>query len=190
MDETADFVLGGVVGLFAWFFGGLDDGYLNVLLTLIVINLILSSLDKFNFHELIRKIKKKITILCLVGVAHIIDKHFLGDTSTLKLGVILFYVASEGIGLLKQASNFDIPIPAFLMNKLKSLQKQLNQNEEDNKRLEKQVIDDYFDIREFINLEEAKDAAEIEQIDKIEKADVNKDFIESLTGVYSDDWSD
>ena len=189
MDETADFVTGGIVGLFAWFFGGLDDGYLNVLLTLIVINLILGSLEKFDIHELLRKIKKKITILCLVGVAHILDKQFLGDTSTLKLGVTLFYVTTEGIGLLKYAKELDIPIPKLLMSRLNNLQKQLN-TEEDNKRLEKQVMDDYFDIREFINLEEAKDAAEIEQIDRIEKAEINKDFIESLTGVYSDDWSD
>ena len=188
MDESADFVLGSIVGLFAWFFGGLD-GYLSVLLTLIVINLILSCLEKFDIKKFIKKLKKKITILCLVGVAHIIDKNFLGDTSTLKIGVILFYVTSEGIGILKHASNLDIPIPNFLLNKLKNLQKQLN-NEEDNKKLEKQVLDDYFDIREFINLEEAKDAAEIEQIDKIEKSKINKDFIESLTGVYSDDWSD
>ena len=188
MDESADFVTGGIVGLFAWFFGGLDDGYLNVLLTLIVINLILGSLEKFDIHELLRKIKKKITILCLVGVTHIIDKQFLGDTSTLKLGVTLFYVTTEGIGLLKYAKELDIPIPKLLANKLKNLQKQLNNEEKDIP--EQQVLDDYFDIREFINLEEAKDAAEIEQIDRIEKAEINKDFIESLTGVYSDDWSD
>ena len=185
MDESADFIFGSIVGLFAWFFGGLD-GFLSVLLTLIAINLILSCLEKFNFRELLKKLKGKITILCLVGVAHIVDENFLGDTSTLKIGVILFYVTSEGIEVLKYASNFDIPIPNFLMNKLKNLSKQFNNNKGEE---EQQILDDYFDIREFINLEEAKDAKKVEQIEKIEKTEINKDFIQSLTGVY-DDWSD
>ena len=67
MDESADFVLGGIVGLFAWFFGGLD-GYLNVLITLVVVNFILSCLDKvinrkFNFQDFIFRIGDRIKVL-------------------------------------------------------------------------------------------------------------------------------
>ena len=194
MDETADFVLGGVVGLFAWFFGGLD-GYLNVLITLVIVNFILSCLDKvinrnFKFQDFIFRIGKKITIFLLVGVCHVLDKYLLGDTSAIRTGVTIFYAISEFTSMLKHAHNLGVQVPDFLMNRIKEIQKQFLGKDEEEKKPEQQIVDDYFDIREFINFEEAKDAAEIEQIDKIEKAGINKDFIESLTGVYSDDWSD
>lgn len=62
MQETADFAIGGIIGVLAWFFGGLD-GYLNVLITLIVVNSILSCLDKvinrkFKFQEFIRECRQ------------------------------------------------------------------------------------------------------------------------------------
>ena len=189
MDEAAEFAVGGILGIFAWFFGGLD-GYLNVLITFIVINLILRCLDNIinktiNFYGLLQDIGKKITILCLVGVSHIFDKYLLGDTSAVRTGVTLFYAIIEFTGILKHAHNLGVQVPNFLIDKLKVVLKQFNIGD-DGEKAEQQVLDNYFDIKEYINLEEKKEAEKIEQIDKIERATLNKDFIESLTGVYSD----
>ena len=185
MDEAADFALGGILGLLAWFFGGLD-GYLNVLITFMTINFILRCLDKvvnrkIDFYEFIKNIGSKITILCLVGVSHIFDKYLLGDTSAVRTGVTLFYAIIEFSGILKHAHNLGVQVPDFLVEKLKVILKQFNGE----KPPEERIKDDCFDIREFINLEEKKDAEKAEQIEKIERATLNKDFIESLTGVYS-----
>ena len=183
LDETADFAVGGIIGLSAWFFGGLD-GYLNVLITLVVVNFILSCLDKvinrkFNFQDFIFRIGKKITIFLLVGVCHVLDKYLLGDTSAIRTGVTIFYAISEFTSMLKHAHNLGVQVPDFLMNKIKEIQKQFLGKEEEKKPVQ-QVVDDYFDIRDYINIEE------IEKIEKIEKSKLNKDFIESLTGVYSE----
>ena len=66
-NEAADFFIGGFLGLLAWFFGGLD-GYLSVLITLIVINFILRSLDNVinrnvSFYEFFKNVGNKVTIL-------------------------------------------------------------------------------------------------------------------------------
>ena len=192
MDETADFLLGGFFGLFAWFFGGLD-GYFNVLLSFAAIDFILGFMDncihhKFKFSGLISEIGKKITIFLLVGVCHILDKYLLGDTSAIRTGVTIFYAISEFAGILRHAHNLGVQVPNFLMTKIKEIQKQFFGKEEEKKQEEQQIIDDYFDIREYINFEEAKDAEKAENIEKIEKTKLNKDFIENLTGVYSDDF--
>ena len=185
VDESADFVLGGVVGLFAWFFGGLD-GYLNVLITFVIVNFILSCLDKvinrkFNFQDFIFRIGKKITIFLLVGVCHVLDKYLLGDTSAIRTGVTIFYTINEFTSMLKHAHNLGVQVPDFLMNRIKEIQKQLlGKKEEEEKKPEQQIIDDFFDIRDYINVDE---------IEKIEKSELDKDFIESLTGFYPDDWS-
>jgi len=179
MQETADFAIGGIIGVLAWFFGGLD-GYLNVLITLVVVNSILSCLDKvinqkFKFQEFISRIGRKITIFLLVGVCHVLDKYLLGDTSAIRTGVTIFYAISEFTGMLKHAHNLGVQVPAFLMDRIKEIQKQfLGKQEQEEKKPEQQVVDDYFDIRDYI------------KIDEIEKSDLNKDFIESLTGVYSE----
>jgi len=191
LDEAADFAVGGIVGLFAWFFGGLD-GYFSALVTFIAINFVLSTLDKlinhrFKIQELLTRIGRKITIFCLVGASHVVDKYFLGDTSAIRTGVIFFYTASEFLGMLNHAHNLGVPVPNILIEKIKTIQKKFNVKKiENGNTSEQQILDDYFDIREYINLEDTKDAEKEEQIDKIEKAELTKDFIENLTGVYSE----
>ena len=179
LDETADFAVGGIIGLSAWFFGGLD-GYLSVLITFVVVNFILSCLDKvinhkFKLQDFIFKVGRKITIFLLVGVCHILDKYLLGDTSAIRTGITIYYAISEFTGILKHAHNLGVQVPDFILNRLKEVQKQLlGKEEQQEKKPEEQVVDDYFDIRDYIKIEE------------IEKSELNKDFIESLTGVYSE----
>ncbi|MBR6900917.1 MAG: phage holin family protein [Synergistaceae bacterium] len=195
MDEAADVTVGGIIGLFAWFFGGLD-GYFNVLLSFIVVDFILGFMDnlihnKIKISDFISEFGKKITILLIVGVCHILDKYLLGDTSAIRIGITIYYAISEFTGILKHAHNLGVQVPNFLMTKIKEIQKQFFGKEEEKgkeKKPEEQILDDYFDIREYINFEDAQEAEKIEKIDKIEKAELNKDFIENLTGVYFNDF--
>lgn len=189
MDEAADFAVGGLIGLFAWFFGGLD-GYFNVLLSFVVVHFILELMDdcihrKFKLSDFVSEIERKITIFLLVGVCHILDKYLLGDTSAIRTGVTIFYAISEFAGILRHAHNLGVQVPNFLMTKIKEIQKQFFGKEE-KKKPEQQILNDYFDIRDYIKIE--AEAEKAEKIEKIEKARLNKDFIENLTGVCSNDF--
>ena len=133
VDQTTDFAVGGVIGLFAWFFGGLD-GFLSVLLTISIVDYVLGFMDKQIHHELtlnqcVEQIAKKIAIFSLVGISHIIDKHMLGDTSAVRVGVTFFYIATEGVSMVKHADALGIKIPEFLKNRFVDLENKLSSSD-------------------------------------------------------------
>ena len=130
LDDIIDFFTAGVVGLLGWFFGG-HDGFVNVLLTFVVIDYIMGLMAAYSRHELsssigFKGIFKKVSIFCLVGVAHVVDVHVLGDTATLRTTVSLFYIANEGISILENADELGIPIPQFLKARLLNIKEQMN----------------------------------------------------------------
>lgn len=47
---------------------------------------------------------KKMLIIILVGIAHIVDKHVVGNGEALRSAVICFYLSNEGVSLLENAS--------------------------------------------------------------------------------------
>ncbi len=71
-----------------WFFGELD-GFIKVLLACTIIDYI-TGVCKVGVEEKIssaikfKGIARKIVMFFLVGIAHIIDKHMLGDNSRIK----------------------------------------------------------------------------------------------------------
>ena len=70
---------------------------------------------------------KKVFILMLVGVAHIIDLHVVGTGSALRGAVICFYMSNEGLSLLENAAHIGLPIP----DKLRDILTQLHDKERD-----------------------------------------------------------
>ena len=72
-----------------------------------------------------RGICKKVLILMLVGVAHIIDLHVVGTGSALRGAVICFYMSNEGLSLLENAAHIGLPIP----DKLRDILAQLHDKE-------------------------------------------------------------
>lgn len=64
---------------------------------------------------------KKVFILMLVGVAHIIDLHVVGTGSALRGAVICFYMSNEGLSLLENAAHAGLPIPDRLKDILSQL---------------------------------------------------------------------
>ena len=114
-------MIAGIVGLSGWFFGGLD-GFIKVLITCTVIDYIsgvcrAGSEGKISSSVAFKGIARKIVMFLLVGIAHIIDEHMLGNTQALKTAVCLFYIGNEGISIIENAEKLGVPIPKFLHGK-------------------------------------------------------------------------
>ena len=69
---------------------------------------------------------KKVLILMLVGVAHIVDLHVVGTGDALRSAVVCFYLSNEGLSLLENAAHIGLPIP----DKMKDVLAQLHGREE------------------------------------------------------------
>ena len=63
----------------------------------------------------------------LIGIAHVIDVHVLGDTAALRTPVTLFYAANEGISIIENVNALGLPIPQFLKSRLLSLKELANE---------------------------------------------------------------
>lgn len=54
---------------------------------------------------------RKVTIICLVGMANVLDQYILQTGSVLRTTVIFFYLSNEGISIIENAAILGIPIP-------------------------------------------------------------------------------
>ena len=70
---------------------------------------------------------KKVLIIMLVGVAHIVDLHVVGTGNALRGAVLCFYLSNEGVSLLENAAHLGLPIP----EKMKSILAQLHNRIDD-----------------------------------------------------------
>lgn len=112
-------------GFLGWFLGGFD-GFLYALVTLMVADYITgvmcAIIDKTLSSEVgFRGIFKKVLILVLVGIGHVIDVNLIGDGSVLRTAIIFFYCSNEGVSMLENASRLGLPIPKKLKDVLAQL---------------------------------------------------------------------
>ena len=121
-DTTIDFVLGSIIGLAGWFFGGLD-GFIKVLLTFTVIDY-LSGMAAAIFvkHNLssaagFKGISRKCLMFSFVGIAHVLDKYLMGDSQALRTAVCMFYIWNEGLSIIENADILGVPSPKALRDK-------------------------------------------------------------------------
>ena len=75
---------------------------------------------------------KKVLIMMLVGVAHIVDLHVVGTGQALRSAVICFYLSNEGVSVLENAGHLGLPIPEKLKDILAQLQGHKDENEDEN----------------------------------------------------------
>ncbi len=120
-------------GFLGWFLGGFD-GFLYALVAFVVIDYItgvmMAALEKRLSSEVGAKgIFKKVLIFALVGIAHIVDSHIIGDGSVVRTAVIFFYLSNEGVSILENSSKIGLPIP----EKLKDVLFQLREKEDRSK---------------------------------------------------------
>lgn len=70
-----------------------------------------------------RGIFKKIMILVLVSLCHMIDVYVVGDKSVIMAAAAVFYIGNEGLSILENASAIGIPFPKQLESVLKQFKK-------------------------------------------------------------------
>lgn len=106
----------------SWFLGGLD-GLMGVLLVFIVCDLISGMLKgivlgQFSSDVGFNGIARKVYIVMIVGIANVLDNELLskllGHSEALRDGVITFYIANEGLSILENAIDMDLPVPEFI----------------------------------------------------------------------------
>ena len=132
IEIVTDFALGGSIGLMSWFFGG-RDGFLMVLLAFMVIDHLSGFAAGWKEHKLssdagFTGLMRKGLILAFVGMAHLLDTYILkdtviGQTEAIRNAVCIFYIANEGVSIFENAERLNIPVPAFIKNRLSNLKK-------------------------------------------------------------------
>ena len=115
--------LGGFLG---WYLGGMD-GFLYALIAFVLVDYITGVMcaivdKKLSSSIGFKGIFKKMLIIMLVGVAHIVDLNVVGSHEPLRSAVICFYLSNEGVSVLENASRLGLPIP----EKLKAVLAQLH----------------------------------------------------------------
>ena len=114
--------LGGWLG---YFLGGCD-GLLIALIIFITVDYLTGVFCAISEHRLssevgFRGIARKVLILLLVGIAHILDVVILGEVGVLRTAVIFYYISNEGISLLENSARLGLPIPSKLRDVLEQL---------------------------------------------------------------------
>lgn len=123
--EGLKVVFGGVITAVSGFLGGMD-GVMYALIAFITIDYItgvgvavknkkLSS--EVGFWGLVRKV----CIIALVGVGHLIDINIIGGGGTFRTAVALYYIGNEGISLLENIGNLGVILPKKLYDVLAQL---------------------------------------------------------------------
>ena len=134
-EDTIDFVYAGVVGVFTWFFGGLDE-IVKVLIAFAAVDYLTGIFaagieGTISSKVGLKGIARKIVMFCFIGIAHVID-HLIGGGNGFREIACLFYIGNEGISIMENAFRAGVPFP-------KALQKhfhQLSTNHETNEDTE------------------------------------------------------
>ncbi len=123
-----------VGGWLGYFVGGVD-GLMTALLILMVMDYVTGVMCAVIDRELsssvgFRGIFKKVLILMLVGVAHIVDLHVVRSGEALRSAVICFYLSNEGVSVLENAGHLGLPIPEKLKGILAQLHDRIEEADE------------------------------------------------------------
>ena len=108
------------------FLFGRMDGLMYALIAFMALDYLTGVLVAAAQKELSSKvgfkdIAKKVIILALVAVGHILDTHVLGGGAVCRSAVSGFYIANEGISILENAAELGLPLPKKLIDVLKQL---------------------------------------------------------------------
>ncbi|HFZ9532335.1 TPA: holin family protein [Streptococcus agalactiae] len=120
--------IGGLIGSI---FGEVD-GFFFALMIFIAIDyitgLMAAAVEKRLASNIgFKGIFKKIAILFLVSVGHLIDTEIIKQGGAIRTMVIFFYLSNEGLSILENAVRIGLPIP----EKQQALLKQFNEKEGD-----------------------------------------------------------
>lgn len=106
--------------------GGLDVSLKSLLIIIVIdyITGILSAIYNKNLNSKIgyKGIIKKFSYLFIIALSVIID-NVLGQTGTIRTLVIYFFVANDGLSILENVAEMNIPLPKKLVDTLEQLKK-------------------------------------------------------------------
>ena len=120
------------IGAGLGFMFGDFDTFLKVLLVLVVIDYVTGVMSAYILKELSSKIGfqgilKKVFLLVMVALATMIDE-ILNTQGIARGAIIFFFIATEGLSILENAVKCGVPVPQWLIDKLKQLK---NNNEKE-----------------------------------------------------------
>ena len=124
LGAVGGYLFGQITGLFWAVIAMMAIDYITGVI-LAVLNKQLSS--KVGF----RGIAKKLCIIMLMAVAHVIDAEVIGTGAGLMTAVQLFFLANEGISILENAAALGLPIPNKLRGVLEQLKSDNDEEEDD-----------------------------------------------------------
>jgi len=119
--------IGGWIG---YFVGG-ADGLLITLLVFMTLDYVTGVMcgivdKKLSSAVGFKGLFRKMLIIALVGVGHVVDMHVIGTGGALRSAVICFYLSNEGVSMLENAAHLGLPVP----DKLKDILAQLHNRDD------------------------------------------------------------
>lgn len=132
---------GAIIG----FMYGDTSGLLIALIAMMVVDYITGIIkgivkQKLSSKHGFKGICKKVIILLLVSVAHLIDVYVLGGEKAVIMTITAcFYIGNEGLSILENAIEIDLPVPKKLKKALKQIAD--DADKDDDEKDEKEDVD-------------------------------------------------
>ena len=126
-----------VGGWLGWFLGGCD-GLILALVVFMSLDYVTGVMCAVADHKLssavgFKGICRKVLILALVGVGHILDAYVIGTGGILRTAVTFFYLSNEGVSLIENAAHLGLPVPEKLKVVLEQLHDRAEKSDTDGK---------------------------------------------------------
>ena len=124
-----------VIGSWIGYFVGGVDGLMTALLIFMVLDYVTGLMCAIADKKLssavgFKGICKKVLIIMLVGVAHVVDLHVVGTGDALRSAVVCFYLSNEGVSMLENAAHLGLPVPDKLKGILAQLHGRMDEQQE------------------------------------------------------------
>jgi toxin secretion/phage lysis holin len=128
--------ISGAVGAAVGFLYGETNGFFAAIIALMamdyVTGILCAAASKTLSSEIGYKgLVKKLMILIIIAVAHLVDTYIIGTGSALMTAVILFFAANEGISILENAAKLGLPVPKKLTEVLEQLKDESENGDND-----------------------------------------------------------
>lgn len=124
LGAVGGFLFGEITGLFWAVIAMMAIDYITGVVVA-VLNKQLSS--EVGFRGLV----KKLFIIVLMAVAHVIDAEVIGTGAGLMTAVQLFFLANEGISILENSAALGLPVPKKLRDVLEQLKSENDKEDDD-----------------------------------------------------------
>lgn len=126
MKQFVSNLISVILTTIVYLLGGIDIALKSLIIMMIIdyITGVLSAIynKKVNSKIGFKGILKKFSYILIIAVSVIIDG-VLGQTGTIRTLVIYFFVANDGISILENVAEMNIPLPQKLIDTLEQLRK-------------------------------------------------------------------